>query len=203
MREMLTAVVTTNSCNQLRSRQLACWVYDSALAVNPVRFNAIEPRTFRRQLTNDDSHTTFPFCLSVMSTNPVSHFAADMPRGIVPNQKQCFLTLLLQLLNYPRQKSYGYRRNGPPLDKPQPYLFSVCSQQPITSNCLRIDLCFLGTPLLKPQPFTICPAMQSGLGQSRPPDFIDIAKHPVFVSLSQANQPVARLFFAHTLDQGW
>ena len=163
---MLRSIVATDSGDQLLSRQLARWFYDSPLAMYPMRFNAIEPRAFHRQLANNDSHPAFLFGSSVVSTNPVTHFTATVPRGIVPYQQQGFLAFLLQLFNDPHQKLDGDHRDRSAFDKPQPYFFRVCSKQPITGNRLRIGVGFLGAQLLKPQPLSIRPTMKSGLGQS-------------------------------------
>jgi len=69
-----------------------CTVSGKPLAMTPVGFDTIEPGAFRRQLANDDSHATFLFCLSVVSPNPIAHFMAKMPRGMVPDQQQRLLS---------------------------------------------------------------------------------------------------------------
>src|SRR5829696_6359003 len=177
MREMLTAVIATNPCTQLPGGQLACWFNDSSLAMTPVGFDTIEPGAFRRQLADDNSHAPVLFCLSVVSPNPPLHFMANMPRGIVPDQQPRLLSLLLQVFQDPPQEVESERRHWPALDKPQPELFRVGSQYPITRKGFRIRVCLLGAPLLQAKWCPLCPAVHPRVGQARPPDFIGIAKH--------------------------
>ena len=194
MRKQITPVVITNTGFQLGSGQLACRLNDGFLAVHPVWFNPIEPRTLDWQLAEQDPNFALPLRHSVVLPEPVAHHLRDVPTGIVPNQQQRFLAFGLQLFGQPLEEGDRDARNRTAFDKTQAELSSVCTQQAVTSQRLWIGIALLCSQFLKPQRFALSPSVQLRLRQARPPDLILITQDPLGMSSGQANQPVTRLF---------
>ena len=89
--------------------------------MHPAWLNPIEPRTFDRQLRNDDLHATLSFGFTVMLLDPVPDPAREVPGGIVPDQQPRLFAE--QLLGYP-----------PPL----PSAIFRSRLQSLEVNCTRI-----------------------------------------------------------------
>jgi hypothetical protein len=53
----LTPIIGIDPCFEFRGTQQAVWFRDSPLAMDPFRFNRVQPRTFARQRADDDPHT--------------------------------------------------------------------------------------------------------------------------------------------------
>src|SRR5215204_1803915 len=194
MAKLLTTIIGTDSRDQLRSRQLASWLNNGPLAVDPMRLNAIQPRAFRRQLTNDYSHPTFLLGFPIACPHPATHRLRDMPRCIIPYQQQGFLAFFDQSATDPIEELCSNARYWPATHEPQPYLFGICSQHPVTANCFRIFIILIDRVFYQPQRFTVRPTVQPGLSKSTPPYFIYIPQYPVRVLLGQSYQSLTRLF---------
>lgn len=77
----------TNPLCQLLSRQNAVWLNDPPLAMQPLGFNRVQPRTFDRQRTDQDTDPlTGRFDLTVMGSDPSPNRLTDVPGGIIPDQ---------------------------------------------------------------------------------------------------------------------
>ena len=194
MRKLFTAVVATDPPDQLLGRQLPLRLDHRTLAVHPVWFDPIQPRTLGRQLTSDDPHAALKPGSPVMRPDPLAHLVRAVPTGIVPNQQQRTLAFRRQSFADPFKKLGRHTRDGSPRDKPQPDFLGVGAQQPITGERLRVGVCFLSHQLFQSQPITFRPTVQLRLSQTRPPDLISKPQHPFGMLRGQANQPVARLF---------
>ena len=191
---MLTPIIGTDARAQLRSRQLAPWLSDGPLAVDPMRLNAIQPRAFRRQLTHDDSHSPLLLGFPIVCSRPATHRLRDRPRGIIPYQQQCLLAFLDQSSTDPLEKLCRNTRHWPATHEPQPDLFAICAQQPVTANGLRIFIRLIDRVLYQPQRVSLRPTVQPGLSEATPPDFIYITQYPGRVLVGQTDQSLTRLF---------
>lgn len=160
----------------------------------PIRLNAIQPRAFRRQLTNDDSHPTFLLCCPIVCSHPATHRLRDMPRGIIPYQQQCSLAFFGQSATDPIEKLCSSARYWPATHEPQPYLFGICPQQPVTAHCFRIFITLIDCVFYQPQRFSLSPTVQPGLRKATPPYFICIPQDPIRVPVGQSDQSLTRLF---------
>ena len=79
----------TYPLGQLIGRQGPVRLNDPALAMSPLRFDGIQPRALDWQLADQDTHSlTCPFDPPIMILDPVTHSTADMPRRIVPDERQ-------------------------------------------------------------------------------------------------------------------
>lgn len=159
-----------------------------------MRLNAIQPRAFGRQLTHEYSHPTFLLGFPIVGSHPDPHRLRDMPRGIIPDQHQGFLAFFDQSPTDPIEKLCSNTRYWPAPHEPQPDLFSICSQPPITANCFGIFIILIDRVFSQPQRFTVSPTVQPGLSKSTPPYFICIPQDPIRVPVGQSDQSLTRLF---------
>jgi hypothetical protein len=170
MRQLLTAIVITDTRNQLSCRKLAFGLHNRPLPVNPMRLNAIQPWAFGRQLADEDAYSLLSFCFSVVCPNPALYRLGEVPRGIIPDNQQSFLPFFCQLPQHPVEKLGRKTRYGPPTNKPQPNLSAISSQQPITAHGLGVWIRLLSSLLYEPQWFCLSPTVHRRLSQTTPPE---------------------------------
>jgi len=194
MTQWLTAIVLTDTRDQVSCSKLALGLHNRPLPVHPMRLNAIQPWAFGRQLAEEDAHSFLSFCFSVVCPNPALDRLGEVPRGIIPDNQQSFLPFFCQLPQPPVEKLGCKTRGGPTANKPQPNLFAISSQQPITANCLGVWISLISRLLSEPQRFCLSPAVPRRLSQTTPPDFIYLPQNPLRVRFGQPDQAVARLF---------
>jgi len=106
-----------------------------ALGVQPFRLDRIEPGTFDRQGTPDESDATAAgFDLAVVVPYPVPYRLTAVPRGVVPNEHQCRLPTPGGFVAAPAEKGSGDRTDRSPVEKAQPDLVRLGEQQPIAGQ---------------------------------------------------------------------
>src|SRR5262247_2103187 len=75
-----TFIVGIDPCFQFGGTQQPIRFRDGPLAMNPFRFNRVEPRTFARQVADDDAHARSPpLDLLIMVAYPGLHGPAAVP----------------------------------------------------------------------------------------------------------------------------
>jgi len=83
-----TVIVGTDPLGQLLGGEQAVGFDHSALAMHPLGFNRIEPRTLCRLKQGQNAHTfTRGFDLLVVLADPVAHELAAMPGGVIPDEQ--------------------------------------------------------------------------------------------------------------------
>jgi hypothetical protein len=194
MTQLLTAIVLTDTRNQFSCSKLALGLHDCPLPVNPMRLNSIQPWAFGRQLADEYAYSFLSFCFAVVCPNPAPYRLGEVPRGVIPDNQQSFLPFFCQLSQHPVEKLCRKTRYGFATNKPQPDLFAISSQQPITANCLGAWISLISSLLYEPQRFCLSPAVHRRLSKTTPPDFIYIPQNPLRVLFGQPDQAVARLF---------
>ena len=209
---MITAKVRTDPIGKFLSRQQASRLDDLALAMHPVRLDAVEPGALAGQVAGDDADplALLPDGLVVVA-DPAAHLFADVPRGIIPDHEQRLFAQLGQLGAAPSQVLRGDSTDRAILDKAQPDLFRqggrsrrTGDQQAVAGQRFAIWIILRRRLLNQPQHrIRVRPGVQVGLRHPAPPDFILKAQGVVGVALGQGNQPVAVVFFAHTQDPDW
>ena len=187
---MLTAIIIMDTSHQFSCRQFTLRFDDRFLARNPVRFDPIQPRTFRGQLADKDADTTIPLGHFIVRANPVPHLATDVPRGVVPDQEQRCFALLLQPFTGPGQKLCRDTGDWTASDKAQPDLFPIGAQESVTSDGLRIRVLLFRLLCQEPHRLVWRPRLQVRLLKARPPDFIFIGQNPVWMPAGEADQRV-------------
>jgi hypothetical protein len=91
-----------------------------ALAVNPLRFDGVQPRALlRKQATDDPYPLTALFDSAVVGTEPTPHLFGDVPTGVVPDENENLLAKGFELSHAPLEKAPRYRRNRPSVHEPK------------------------------------------------------------------------------------
>lgn len=149
--------------------------------MDPLGLNRIEPGAFAGQTTDNQPTATLFFNPAVIGFNPVSNFVADVPGGVIPNQKQRPFALVGEGSQHPGQKGGGDGTDRPTRHKADHHLVQSRQIQSITGDgfALRISPSYL--LLDQPQRLLLTPAMQGRLSFAAPPDFIFEAQDNVRV----------------------
>src|SRR4051794_6871921 len=100
------AEVVTDTRGQLLSGQDAVRLNYCSFAMYPLRLDVVQPGAFGRQEAGDELNTFFAFSpatkhLLVVNSYPVTHFSADVPGSVIPNEHQHSLAFCSQLLTHP------------------------------------------------------------------------------------------------------
>ena len=89
---MTTAKVCTDPVSQLLRGEQSGGFDHVALAVHPMRFNAIEPRAFAGQVTGHDTHPLPRLAhRSVVRPHPLAHFFANVQEALSQIISNAFL----------------------------------------------------------------------------------------------------------------
>src|SRR5215208_7815435 len=114
-----------------------------ALAVNPLRFDGIQPRALlRKQATDDPYPLTALFDSAVVATEPTPHLFGDVPTGVVPDENENLLANGFELSHAPLQKARRYRRNRPPVHEPDPPPIESGQVESVTAYGFRLGVVF-------------------------------------------------------------
>jgi hypothetical protein len=201
MRLTLTAIVSKDPCFEFGCAQQPVWFRYGTLPMNPCRFNRVEPRTFARQVADDDAYAlTTPLHPLIVWAYPVPYGLAAGPRGVIPDQQQRREAWGGERWRAPRQKIDRDRADGAPCHTPEPQLRSLLQRRPhqqaITGQRLGIGLGRRRGQLLElGRGLRVCPTMLVGLGQPTPPDFIAKPQGPRRLGPGPLDQPVAPFCF--------
>ena len=218
MRFMGTGEIGTDPIGQLVGREQARGFDNGALAVDPFRFDGIEPGTLDRQLIHQQPDSrTCPLDGLIVLANPGAHGLADVPRRVVPDQNPDGHVLLLQPGTTPLQELDGDGAHRAPFDKAQPDglaglrrvghqpLAIGTQQHPIAGEGFGIRIGGRDRLFHQPQRvLDVSPGVQMRLLLATPPHLVGKAEPPVGVLGRQLDQPVAAaFFFGCTPDRGW
>src|SRR5215207_4637143 len=170
-----------------------------ALAVNPLRFDGVQPRALlRKQATDDPYPLTALFDSAVVGTEPTPHLFGDVPTGVVPDENENLLANGFQLSHAPLQKARRYRRNRPPVHEPDPPPIESGQVESVTAYGFRS---FAGVvlgdrPLDEARGLALLgPGVERGQGHPAPPALLQEAHRPLGVGSGDFHQSVAPPFF--------
>jgi hypothetical protein len=126
---------------------------------------------------------------------------------MIPDQQQGLLAFFGQSTTDPIEQLWRNARDGPATHEPQPYLFGICPQQPVTTPGFRLFIplsnsVFYQSVFYQPQRFSLSPTVQPGLSQATPPYFTCIPQYPRRVLLGQVARPFTRLFLRAYCEPG-
>jgi hypothetical protein len=181
--------------HHLCGRQLTLRLHNRFLAMDPVRFNPVEPRTLGGQLAAHAADTARALGLFIVGAHPLPHLPPERPRSRVPDQPQRSLGFPLQLPATPGQELGREGRDWPPRNEAQPDLCGIRPQQALAGQGCGLRSLRVGGLCHQPQRLVFRPRLQGWLGQTRPPDFSGVAQHPLGGRGGKPAQPSARLFF--------
>src|SRR5215210_6446073 len=169
-----------------------------ALAVDPLRFDGVEPRTLLGQKTTHDPH---PFAAlldsAVVPSEPAPKFPGDVPARVVPDKEQHLLADLFELLSAPSEKLRRYTAHGSAVHESQPRLVDLWEVESVARDGLRLGVVFGDRLLDEAKGLALFgPTAQSGQCQSAPPALVQETDGPGFgFGLGHAHQSVAPPFF--------
>ena len=180
-------------------RFLACkfprGLANGPLAMHPLRLNPVEPRAFGRQLAPHETTAAVALHTSVMRRDPGAHFAADRPRGIVPDDEERLFAFVRQAGGQPFEKAGRDRTDGASVHKTSPHSLRVHTPHAVTGERFGLRIMLISGELHQAQRLASSPGVQVRVGQAAPPHFIGESSHPFGVHLDQADQAIPRFFF--------
>jgi hypothetical protein len=192
---MVSLKIAIYSVYDLCGGQQAVGLHDRPLAMDPMRFKGIQPRTFDRQATDQEADASVPLRLPIVGTNPHTDRPANVPGGLVPQQHQDLFPRGGQPLAEPGEKGGRHMADWTSVDTPQQQGVAVGPQQPIAAQGFGLRVPPGEDLFHQPQGLPLGPAVQGGVGQPAPPGLIGKAQHPVVMSGRQLDQSVTLLFF--------
>src|SRR5215204_2564220 len=182
-----------------------------ALAVNPLRFDGIQPRALlRKQATDDPYPLSALFDSAVVGTEPTPHLFGEVPTGVVPDENENLLANGFKLSHAPLEKALRYPRNRPPVHEPDPPPIESGQVESVTAYGFRS---FAGVvlgdrPLDEARGLALLgPGVERGQGHPAPPALLQEAHRPGVgtLGLGHFHQSIASeagLFFFHTGGRG-
>src|SRR5215208_2695273 len=183
---------------QFVGRQQPVGLDHPTLAVNPLRFYRVQPRTLLRQkAANDPDALAAPFDLSIVGGYPGAHLFAYVPAGVIPDKYPYFLAHRGEPLGAPLKEAGGYAANRTVIHKTQPHLFKLRHKKPVAGDGLGIGV-LSGDRLLHQAQGLACfaPAVESWPPETAPPGLVTEAHRPgVGIVRGHSHQPVASSFF--------
>src|SRR5215218_3924464 len=112
---MRTAKDPAHSVGKLVCSEQPLRLDDLALAVDPFRFDGVQPRTLLGQKAAHDPHPlTALLDFSVVFSEPAPHLFGDMPARVVPDEEQNLLADSFELLQAHSRKRVVMELTGLP-----------------------------------------------------------------------------------------
>src|SRR5260370_4866197 len=211
MRFIRIAKMRTNAFSQrLRGKQPVGF-HHSALAMDPLGFNRVEPGTCGRPETRQEAAAfAFSCDLGVVCADPSAHELAHMPGGVVPNEQPRPFPLSLHLVTPPLQKLRGELADGAPRDKPQRHPIAnrlICwpalPQHAIARQRFGVGVSLVPGLLHQMHGMVfVLPGVQARQRKATPPHLVEIANGPVRLRTGPGDQAVACVFFSRYCGSG-
>src|SRR5215208_485219 len=194
---MRTTEDPADSVGELISSKQSLGLDHLSLAVHPLRFYGVKPRTLLGQEAHHDAYSTAAvFDLLVVSCNPTTHELALVPGGIVPDKKHSLLAHSFKPLAAPRKKLRGYGAHRTTVHEPQPSMPHRWQEQSIAGEGFRVGIVLSRLLLENSHRLSrLDPRMQTRLLEAAPPGLILETHHPLRMVLGQAYQPLESPFF--------
>src|SRR3954471_15286715 len=136
MIEVLALEVLADPFADLGRRQLSSRLQDRPLAVHPARLDRGEPRALDRRVTGNYPRPAVLLDPPVVRLDPGPYPLADVPTGIVPDQKQRLLPLRRQPRADPLQEVLGHLTDRAAVDEPHQHAAGVGPQQSVAAQRL-------------------------------------------------------------------
>src|SRR5215208_1521784 len=198
---MLVMRTTENAAyplGELVGSQHPVGLYNLALAVDPFRFDGVQPRTLLGQKATYDPHS-FAALLdaAVVRSEPAPDLLGDVPGGIVPDQDHELLTKSFEPLQAPLKEPGRYGTDGPAVHEPQPRIAEFGQVEPVAGDGFRLRIILGDRPLDKAKRLALLgPTAQGGQRHPAPPAFVQETHRPgLGVGLGHFHQSVAPPFF--------
>jgi RNA polymerase sigma factor (sigma-70 family) len=144
-----TAIILADSLLDFSGVEQPLRLDDGLLAVDPLRFDRVQPRALARQPAGHDPYPTVAFHPPVVLLDPDPHPGADVPGGVVPDQQQRPFALRRQLPAHPGEELLGDLADRAALDEPQQHPAGVAAQHSITGQRLWVRVIAADRQLLE------------------------------------------------------
>src|SRR5215207_6892890 len=136
---MRTVEDPANPLGQLVSSQQPLGLDHFPLAVYPLGFYGVEPRTLLGQKATHDPHSLSTLLdFPVMLSEPAPDLPGDMPTGVVPDEDHGLLARCLELFAAPPEELRGYGTHRPTVHEPYPRLVDLGQVEPVAGDGLRL-----------------------------------------------------------------
>src|SRR5919107_4165893 len=146
MRLMGTAEDPADPICELVSIEQPLGFCDLPLAVHPLGFYGVKPRTLGGQEARDYAYSTAAFFdLAVVGADPVAHPTAFVPARVVPDQQQGLLAPLFELVAAPLKKLRGYGAHGTAIHESKPRPVEPRHIQPVAGEGFGVGSSFLAS----------------------------------------------------------
>jgi hypothetical protein len=131
---------------------------------------------------------------TVVLPQPNLHLLADVPGGVVPDQRQNSDALGRELLGHPAEKGAGHRADRPPVDEAQQHPPPRGQPQAIAGQRLGLGIGAIDGVHPEAQGLVRGPGVQGRLRQAGEPDLVGKAERPAGATYGQPDQTVAAAF---------
>lgn len=150
---LLTTKGVTDPLPEFLSSQEPSRFDNGAFPMDPLRLNAVEPRTLDRQPAWNDAHAMFAGASFlqhglIMLMEPRFDVFAHMPGSVIPNQHEYMLVLRLEPLTQPLQKIGGHLADWTPGDEAQVHATTIGGEHTITGERFGIGIVLIRCKLL-------------------------------------------------------
>jgi hypothetical protein len=169
-----------------------------ALAVNPLRFDGVQPRALlRKQPTDDPYPLTALFDSAVVGTEPTPQLFGELPRSVVPDENENLLANALELSHAPLEKARPYRRNRPSVHESDPRFIDLWQIKSVAGYGLRLGIVLCDRPLDEARGLALLgEGVERGQGHPAPPALLQETNRPgLGVGSSHFHQSVASSYF--------
>src|ERR671921_1835081 len=141
MRLMGTAEDPADPICELVSIEQPLGFCDLPLAVHPLGFYGVKPRTLGGQEARDYAYSTAAFFdLAIVGADPVAHPTAFVPARVVPDQQQGLLAPLFELVAAPLKKLRGYGAHGTAIHESKPRPVEPRHIQPVAGEGFGVGI---------------------------------------------------------------
>ncbi len=134
--------------------------------------------------------------LPIVVPDPDADLAADMPRGIVPDQGQNPDAFSREAFGRPGEEGAGHGADRSACGEAEQHPFRSRKPQAVAGERLGLGVIAVGRVHDQAQPFALRhPGVQGRLREAGEPDLVLEAQSPARPASCQADQPVAAAFF--------
>src|ERR671912_2485495 len=193
MRLMGTAEDPADPICELVSTEQPLGFCDLPLAVNPLGFYGVKPRTLGWQVARDYAYSTAAFFdLAVVGADPVAHPTAFVPGGVIPDQEQGLLAPLFELVAAPTEELRGYGAHGAAIHESKPRPVEPRHIKPVAGEGFGVGIVLARLLLVQAHGAArLLPGMQRRPLEARKPRLILEAQDPLRMALGEPNQPIS------------
>src|SRR4051794_22915369 len=189
------AVMVAQPALKLGGGELTVRLDHGPLAVHPLGLDRVQPRALAWQAADQEAAAAGALDPAVVGPDPGPHLPADVPGGVVPDQRQHPDAVGRELAGHTGEEGAGDGTDRPSLDEPQQHPLRPRQPEAVTGERFRLGVVAAGRVQAQAERLARRPGVQGRLRQSREPDLVREPEGPARPAPRQADQPVAATFF--------